>query len=245
MKSWLIRHSSNRVFQTVVSVASFGHTQIQRENEDWLISKDSLTLVSPTPKFIGFGMTLFKSKFEQYFKIDEGDTCIDVGACIGDTAIPMALKTGGKGKVYAIEPHPTNVAYLQRNTACYPQIEIIAKGVCNRKGVAPLFLHDFPTGYSLHKHSDHHNSDIQVEVDTLDNLFHNKHVDYAKIDGQGSEVQILEGALKFMESCPKIVVGTHFPHTQEYTSPKILAILKASGYTTKINEFGNIYGQKS
>jgi len=83
----------------------------------WLIQKGGITLVSPTPKFLGFGLRDFEMRFERFFKIEPSETALDVGACIGDTTVPMPIKTGFTGKVIAVEPHPLNIKYLKLNLA--------------------------------------------------------------------------------------------------------------------------------
>ncbi|MEM3448731.1 MAG: hypothetical protein QXQ64_05175 [Candidatus Bathyarchaeia archaeon] len=74
-----------------------------------------MQLLSPTPKFLGFGFKQFTNKFERFFKIEKGETVADIGACIGDTTLPMCVKAGADVKIFAVEPHPVNVSYLKLN----------------------------------------------------------------------------------------------------------------------------------
>jgi|GEM_PF-6139082 len=50
-------------------------------------------------------------------KILEGGTFVDVGAHIGQLAIPVAVKLKQSGNVYAFEPDERGLAYLRKNIA--------------------------------------------------------------------------------------------------------------------------------
>lgn len=51
----------------------------------------------------------------------EGDTCLDIGAHVGDTALPMALAVGATGAVIAAEPNPHVFKVLEVNAGLNPQ----------------------------------------------------------------------------------------------------------------------------
>ena len=58
--------------------------------------------------------------------IPPGSLAIDIGAYTGDTAIPMALCVGDKGKVVAFEPGPASWEFLQDNVKLNPRLRISA-----------------------------------------------------------------------------------------------------------------------
>jgi FkbM family methyltransferase len=200
--------------------------KLRIRSNSWLIQKGGITLVSPTPKFLGFGLKVFETKFERFFKIEKSETVLDVGACIGDTTVPMAIKTGSTGKIIAVEPHPLNIKYLKLNLANFNNVEIIGIALWNEKGTVRFNVHDSPTGHSILEDKERDNY-IEVQSDTLDNLFSDKKIDFAKIDVQGAEVQVLEGGNKFLETVRKLVVETHDRfNTAKRTYPKVIEILK-------------------
>jgi len=49
----------------------------------------------------------------------------------------------------------------------------------------------------------------EVSCDTLDNIVGDRKIDFAKIDVQGAEVQVLEGGARFLRTARKLVVETH------------------------------------
>jgi len=230
--SWLFASISN----TYYALSSKEKVKIKKVEDRWLIHKDEIELLSPTPKFLGFGSKEFENKCERFFKIEKGDTVLDVGACIGDTTVTMAIKAGRTGKVIAVEPHPLNIEYLRLNLADFDNVEIISKAIWNEKGIVKFNVHSTPTGHSIleDKERDRH---IEVPSDTLDNLFADRRIDFAKIDVQGAEAQVLEGGDRFLETTRKLVIETHARfNIDKRTYPKVLEILNKYDYEVRFAE---------
>lgn len=243
MKSWFIKKCpdwlfvpiSNTYYVLSSALSSKEKVKITKVNDKWLVQKGEIKLLSPTPKFLGFGLHVFENKCERFFKIENGDTVLDVGACIGDTTMPMAIKAGSTGKVIAVEPHPTNIEYLKLNLKEFRDVEIIGKAVWNEKGTIRFNVHNTPTGHSIISHKER-SSYIEVQCDTLDNMFADRKIDFVKIDVQGAEVQVLEGGERFLENTRKLVVETHDQHdVKRRTFPAVIKILKESGYETRLS----------
>jgi FkbM family methyltransferase len=193
----------------------------------WLISDINMTIGSPTAKFTSFGLKQFEDKFEKYFKIDKGDICLDVGACIGDTTVPMIFKTESEGIVYAVEPNRLNFEYLLANTHAIKYCIQIQKAIWKSKGQLTFHEHSSPTGHSLIPLSLRKKESI-VECDTLDNLFKGIVFDFAKIDVQSAELEVLQGANRFLETTRKLVIECHHDYKDELhdTSEQVGKILK-------------------
>jgi FkbM family methyltransferase len=220
MKGQFIKYSPNWLFVPVYNSLLSGDTKIKirRAQTGWLIrgeEEGDLELLSPTPKFLSVKLREFEDRFERFFKIEKGDVVLDVGACIGDTTVPMVIKAGPNGKVIAVEPDPLNARYLKLNTSRFGNVEIIEKGIWKEKGTIEFKLHKAPTGHSITGHSVGQASYVryigrtQIPADTLDNLFSGQRIDVAKIDVQGAEVEVLGAADNFLKSTPKIIVGTY------------------------------------
>lgn len=129
MPNWLFPSISNFYY----ALSSKEKVQIRKSENGWLVQKGEMELLSPTPKFIGFGLKDFENKFERFFKIEKGDTVLDAGACIGDTTVPMAIKTGSTGKVIAVEAYPLNIPYLEHNLSSFSNVEIIRKALWDKR----------------------------------------------------------------------------------------------------------------
>lgn len=200
----------------------------------WLIQRKNFRLLTPTPKNLGMDLKKFEDRFEAVLKVEPGDTVLDVGASIGDTTVPFAIKVGENGYVIAVEPEPTNIAYLKANVSPFKNVHIIQKAAWNCHEKVKLYLHDMPTGHSM---LDKFNEYIEVEADTLDNMVRGlvRNVDFLKIDVQGVELQALQGAEKLLESIKKLVVETHLLAGKN-TAPEVIEFLKQRKFNIKVTK---------
>jgi FkbM family methyltransferase len=174
---------------------------------------------------------MYEKKFERYFQIDRGDTVLDVGACVGDTTVPVAIKTGEDGFVVAVEPEPRNVRYLRVNTAVFNNAKIVEKAAWKSKGTVKFNINKSITGHSVIDHSDEY---VEVQVGTLDNIVKHckRKVDFAKVDVQGAELQVFEGDPELLETTKKLVVETHY-FGEKGTAKRVNEFLMAKGYETR------------
>jgi FkbM family methyltransferase len=205
---------------------------IEKYRDWWLVTKGGISLLSPTPKFIGLStLKEFEGKFEKFFKIEKDDTVVDVGACIGDTTVPMAIKTGEKGTVIAIEPEPRNIRFLRANTSCFNNVCIIQKAAWNRKETIRFNLHTSCTGHSIIDQSKNY---MEVQADTLDNIVKDwDRIDSCKIDVQGAELEVLEGAEEMLRKTKNIAVETHYSG-EKALYPKVAAFLKTRNFSVRV-----------
>jgi FkbM family methyltransferase len=237
VKRGVSTHVPNSLYTALVNMLVPNIT-IKRAREGYVVTRDGISLLSPTPKFLKFGKTHFTQKFERFFNIRHRDVAVDVGACIGDTTIPMALLAE---HVIAVEPHPVNLKYLKFNMGgC---AEIIGKAAWCRKEKIPLHVHVAPTGHSIVPHPSRKKT-VLVEADRLDNMV--DHADFIKVDVQGSEVEVLQGAERLLESAGRIVVETHDRTDRELrTYPAVINVLKGHGYNVAFcMDNGCVYGEK-
>jgi len=248
VKDMLIPRIPDRLFQHL-SNAYYGirfrkeKVNIKPCGNHWLIKKGSISLFSPTPKFIGLpSLKSFSNRFEKFFQIKPGDICLDVGACIGDTTVPMAIKTGRKGTIIAVEPEPLNILFLYKNLLNLnnpPTCIIVVKAAWNAKTTIQFNIHSTPTGHSL---IDKFKDSIKVEADTLDNILKGEaQIDFAKIDVQGAELQLLEGAEEMLLKTRNIVVETHY-FGEKALYPKVAHILKQRGFNVRVTGDRIVHG---
>lgn len=134
-----------------------------------------------------------------YCTVQPGDTVVDVGADIGIFAIHA--RRCGAARYIGFEPNSANRACLKYNALIgwdedsQANVHIFKQAVCDKVGKA-TFWNGF--GITAHGLIDRHlNEDpTPVQTVTLDWLFGKKlftHIDYLKIDCNGSEAAVFDG----------------------------------------------------
>jgi FkbM family methyltransferase len=193
------------------------HISINQYDNYWRIFRGNISIYSPTAKYVIPHYKLLESIWERYFRINPGDTIIDIGACLGEASIFAAIKTGPTGFVYCIEASPSNAFYLIKNVEHCNNIQVIVKAISNIKGKVAFYDNKSNlTGKAIidnNKFQSYNNQTdkfIVVDSITLDELFGNlKRINFLKIDTQGMEYEALLGANNIMGRVEKISVKTH------------------------------------
>ncbi len=127
-----------------------------------------------------------------------GQTAVDVGAAVGEIVATMRRGVGDTGRIIAIEPRPTVIPLAD---------EIIRVACGPRDGTHRLYLADPATGSSFYpgnvalRPSDHADLPfLDVPVRPLDALV--DQADLIKLDVQGAEADVLDGAPRLLTTCP-------------------------------------------
>ncbi len=170
-------------------------------------------------KYIGQRIAL--EKYEPYEtklilrQTKEGDVVVDVGANIGYYTVLLADKVGKTGKVYAFEPDKTNFEILEKNIRAnnFKNVIAINAAVGSRNEIKILYKSEENLGdhklYETHPPCGHpplreggQNNLIEksISVVKLDNFLKDQKVDLMKIDAQGWEPEVIEGAKKIIKS---------------------------------------------
>lgn len=144
--------------------------------------------------------------------VENGDIVVDVGANIGSESV-LAASRGKKVKVYAFEPTKSLIPLLNENIFIndfYNRIEIIQKAVSNKNGKVRFVLENESEINHLDISSnnkpknnriDHLDIKKTVQIDsvTLDTFIKEKSlkkIKLLKIDVEGAELLVLQGAQK-------------------------------------------------
>lgn len=170
--------------------------------------------------------------------LKEGMTILDIGSHIGIYAILAAEKTGGTGKVIAVEPELKNYENLLANINLnnFKNIIPVKIGLSDHNGLEKLFINSCSTSHSLLPERSNTSSFKEIQVKTLDKLLEElniKKIDAIKIDAEGSEMAILEGAKKILENNPsaKIIVASyHYPDEAK----EVMDFLKKIGFKPEL-----------
>jgi FkbM family methyltransferase len=139
-----------------------------------------------------------RSLFRQMVK--PGMTVVDVGANIGIYTRFFASLTGKDGRVHSFEPGPANFDHLKENTRGLLNVSLNHAAVGEHNGVIKLFISDeLNVDHRTFDSGDGRKS-IDVPVLSLDDYFKpGQRVDFIKIDVQGYEWSVLQGARRVLE----------------------------------------------
>ena len=140
-----------------------------------------------------------------------GDVVIDVGANIGYYTILLADKVGKTGKVYAFEPDKLNFEILKKNIEAnnLKNVEIINAAVGSNAG--KLKLHKSKENLGDHKLYGEDKEIEEVKIIKLDDYFKNIKIDLMKIDTQGWEPEVIEGAKNIISKNKPIMFLEYSP----------------------------------
>ncbi|MBE2205369.1 MAG: FkbM family methyltransferase [Chthoniobacterales bacterium] len=150
--------------------------------------------------------------FRQHFR--KGMTFVDVGANVG-LYTALALR-GEAGRVLAVEPHKETFAYLGKTVAAnFPRCPVALENLAVGAATGEMVLWSNPNNKGDNRlYADPMLADSQpTQVETLDALCLRQGiaaVDFLKIDVQGAELLVLEGAQKILRASRQCIVMAEF-----------------------------------
>ena len=163
----------------------------------------------------------FKPELQTYLSsnVSAGKVFYDVGANVGFFSLLAARLTGPEGKVISFEPLPDNLLSLRENVARnhFVNVRILpcALGAANEERA--FQVSERPTWGKLkgvgQEAPDRYLSDIKVTVRRLDDLVSEGAIpppDFVKIDVEGAEVEVVEGAIETLsQHGPTLIIELH------------------------------------
>jgi FkbM family methyltransferase len=131
------------------------------------------------------------------FALRRGDVVVDVGANVGVFAVHAARR--GAARVLAVEPHPGNADFLERNLRANGAggVEVVRCALADRTGSTRLRLAAKGVAHRLFERDEDGallERSIEVPVDTLAGLCRTRglaRIDFLKLDCEGAEGLIL------------------------------------------------------
>lgn len=160
--------------------------------------------------------------------IAPGESCVDVGAYSGDTALPLAVATGANGEVIAYEPNRTTYEILYQNSQLNPQFAPIKcrnKAVGAKKGKA-TFKYDSTrmNGGALIE-----GEEVEVRVERLDTFKFKGRVAFVKIDTEGQDADILATFIQFFRANKSVVQVERYPHLNKLGAEMLWRVISEYG----------------
>jgi FkbM family methyltransferase len=139
-----------------------------------------------------------------------GNICFDIGAQAGYHTLYASTLVGPAGRVFAFEPAPKNIADIKKHLAMnhLTNVSVVEAAVSNVDGES-----HFDFGISAVAGHLATSGGVVVRTITLDyeiDCGALPEPDYIKIDAEGAELSILEGACKMLvRRHPTLSVETH------------------------------------
>jgi len=181
------------------------------------------------PRFMTSNLDAIESEVMLWMRqsLRPGSTALDIGANVGLHTVYMAKLVGDTGMVAAFEPSPANLRLLRYHVQVnnLAQAQVVQKAVTNQdSGTLPFFLlngGDHSSNSLTFGRENVPNLDqalhqarraTEVEVVSVDRFCADANAapDLIKIDVEGAEFQVLQGAVRTLDSArPKIILAIH------------------------------------
>jgi FkbM family methyltransferase len=148
--------------------------------------------------------------------VKPGMFVIDVGANIGAYTLIFGKQVGPRGKVISVEPNPETYDRLLYNiefNGLEDTVKVFKIALSDKPGEGTLFVpeknHPHRGIASLQKYSDSLTTDFKVKIETLDGLANKLNlprIDFLKVDTDGSDAFVLEGARTTLQHFHPMIV---------------------------------------
>lgn len=183
--------------------------------------------------------------------VKPGDTVLDIGANIGAHTLPLAQLVGPSGAVVAFEPTDYAFAKLQRNLQLNPSLQsrvtsvqaLLVATASEQKpdGIPSSWSLEAPAvGEDIHPvHKGTYNSlqgalPLQLDQWVADNGL--TRLDFVKIDVDGFEIDVLEGATQTLQRFRPQIMMEFAPYVfreRGQSFAELISLLQHSGYRAR------------
>lgn len=166
---------------------------------------------------------------------------IDVGANVGGHTVAFA-NTSPSGKIFAFEPSLDTYKILVRNTKKFKNVTTFQSAISEKTGMA-YFYEAYDSGYSGLKNTGRKKISKVYTVPTIsiDNLVKNKkldRLDLIKIDVEGTEASVIQGARETIKKFHPIIMCEICDDSN--SSQKTIDLIKSFGYKSHIIKEGKV-----
>ena len=133
---------------------------------------------------------------------------VDVGANYGVYTLTMAKACGPSGKVWSFEPAKATAAYLEASVRAngFTNVTVVKAGLSNTRRRAVLSTQ---ANSELNHVGAETDAGEAIDLTTLDDvadMFADRTIDFVKLDAEGEEPNIIDGAARFLERHAPVVM---------------------------------------
>ena len=169
---------------------------------------------------------------------------VEVGSNFGVHTLRMAELVGKKGRVYAFEANPNVSKYLKQSVELNQlkdRVKVFEMAASNKAydGFMVYGLPNIGEGYILPDTQESRSLCKKrfctpIHVKTLDEVIpHDEYIDLLKIDAEGAEFWILEGAISILQQPHLILMMEHVPahlKRNKIELTQLINLLKRNGF---------------
>jgi FkbM family methyltransferase len=153
-------------------------------------------------------------------------TALDVGANIGNHTCAFASQFTS---VFGFEPNPLVFQLLSFNTQFFPNVSVVNTALGDKPGKGQMKINDTNLGGS--SISDHGNTEVVIStVDQLAAELNFKGVSLIKIDVEGFEARVLEGAQETIRLHQPIICFEQLESDFQNRTTEVIDFLKKQNY---------------
>jgi FkbM family methyltransferase len=198
--------------------------------------RDGLFLVNENDAFIGRSLLTYGEYSAEEGKLLKqllrpGNVALEIGANIGALTVGIAKQVGPQGAVLAYEPQPVVFQTLCANLALNSLTNVMCFQVAvgDRMGPAriPFYRYDQKNNFGRVVVGNANDPGVDVSMITIDETFKLSRLDLMKIDVEGMEPQVLEGASNVIQKFRPILI---VENDDIEKSPMLIRTIKSFGY---------------
>jgi FkbM family methyltransferase len=152
-----------------------------------------------------------------------GMRVVDAGANIGLYTVMASILTGPSGHVYAFEPSKGTYNRLQRNLILNDCRNVTANNVALASTCGEMILRVDPNYPTFDAHCFVDSLDDDTEISSTDEIvkcinldsYKLEHIDFMKIDVEGGELALLQGALQILKDSTDVTILLECTHNRK------------------------------
>ena len=189
----------------------------------------------------------YEYAFRRYFEEITQGVFVDVGANIGKYTIKVARQVGDNGRVISIEPESCNFEILKANIKLnrLSNVTLVNAACWNKNEKLKLYLAQLPGDHSVKEPVS--TDFVEVSALKLDDILKHLQIEYVsfiKIDAEGADGEVLEGAEKTIARNPYLKIV--FEATNEDNLAKCQEVLEKHGFAiVRVVNWGIYYARKA
>ncbi len=182
-----------------------------------------------------FTAEAYEQPFRRYFKEITQGVFVDVGSNIGKYTVKVAGQLGNNGRVISVEPESSNFEVLKANVELnnLSNVTLLNAACWNKNEKLKLYLAPHLDLTGDHSVKNPVSTDfVEVSGLKLDDILKDlqiEHVDFIKIDAEGADGEVLEGAEETIARNPHLKIV--FEATNRGNLAKCQEVLGRHGFT--------------